>query len=180
MAHRPAQTSASNRQGQSPSNEVRKGIREIGSGRQGARGASIEGRIAVRFSVDVGRLRRVMRAFSLEAFGAEALELDRADTCATVDRRLCAQCGTQAFSEAEERPTAIFIRACTLEDLVGDVTGDYRPAPVALLTVQAPFLAIEMRHRLGRVALAFGGVFGYRLLDRGKISGAKADRVSGA
>jgi hypothetical protein len=31
-------------------------------------------------------------------------------------RRFCTRCGTQVFSEAEERPTATFIRAGTLDD----------------------------------------------------------------
>ncbi len=31
-------------------------------------------------------------------------------------RRFCTQCGTQVFSEAEERPTLTFIRPGTLDD----------------------------------------------------------------
>jgi hypothetical protein len=40
----------------------------------------------------------------------------QADSGATMHRRFCAQCGTQVFSEAEERPTVTFIRAGTLDD----------------------------------------------------------------
>ncbi len=31
-------------------------------------------------------------------------------------RRFCARCGTDVFSEAEERPTVIFVRAGSLDD----------------------------------------------------------------
>ena len=40
----------------------------------------------------------------------------QADSGATMHRRFCSQCGTQVFSEAEERPTLTFIRAGTLDD----------------------------------------------------------------
>jgi hypothetical protein len=40
----------------------------------------------------------------------------QADSGATMHRRFCSQCGTQVFSESEELPTAIFIRAGTLDD----------------------------------------------------------------
>jgi hypothetical protein len=33
-----------------------------------------------------------------------------------------------------------------------------------------PPLAVEMRHRLGGVAIALGGAFGDRLFDCGKVS----------
>src|SRR6516164_10408767 len=38
----------------------------------------------------------------------------QADSGATMHRRFCARCGTDVFSEAEERPTAIFVRVGTL------------------------------------------------------------------
>jgi hypothetical protein len=40
----------------------------------------------------------------------------KADSGATMHRRFCARCGTDVFSEAEERPTAIFVRVGTLDD----------------------------------------------------------------
>jgi hypothetical protein len=40
----------------------------------------------------------------------------QADSGATMHRRFCARCGTAVFSEAEERPTLIFVRAGTLDD----------------------------------------------------------------
>jgi hypothetical protein len=40
----------------------------------------------------------------------------RADSGATMHRRFCARCGTDVFSEAEERPQFIFVRAGTLDD----------------------------------------------------------------
>ena len=40
----------------------------------------------------------------------------QADSGATMHRRFCSQCGTQVFSEAEERPAVTFIRAGTLDD----------------------------------------------------------------
>jgi hypothetical protein len=40
----------------------------------------------------------------------------KADSGATMHRRFCARCGTDVFSEAEERPTLIFVRAGSLDD----------------------------------------------------------------
>ena len=40
----------------------------------------------------------------------------QADSGATMHRRFCTRCGTPIFSEAEERPTLIFVRAGTLDD----------------------------------------------------------------
>lgn len=40
----------------------------------------------------------------------------KADSGATMHRRFCARCGAGVFSEAEERPTFIFVRAGTLDD----------------------------------------------------------------
>ena len=40
----------------------------------------------------------------------------QADSGSTMHRRFCARCGTDVFSEAEERPTVIFVRAGTLDD----------------------------------------------------------------
>ena len=40
----------------------------------------------------------------------------KADSGATMHRRFCARCGTEVFSEAEERPALIFVRAGTLDD----------------------------------------------------------------
>ena len=40
----------------------------------------------------------------------------QADSGATMHRRFCARCGTPVFSEAEERPAVIFVRAGTLDD----------------------------------------------------------------
>ena len=42
--------------------------------------------------------------------------VSRADSGSTMHRRFCARCGTDVFSEAEERPTVIFVRAGTLDD----------------------------------------------------------------
>jgi hypothetical protein len=39
-----------------------------------------------------------------------------ADSGATMHRRFCPRCGTDVFSEAEERPHLIFVRAGTLDD----------------------------------------------------------------
>ena len=40
----------------------------------------------------------------------------QADSGATMHRRFCAKCGAPVFSEAEERPEVIFVRAGTLDD----------------------------------------------------------------
>ena len=40
----------------------------------------------------------------------------QADSGVTMRRRFCSQCGTPVFSEAEQRPTMIFVRAGTLDD----------------------------------------------------------------
>jgi hypothetical protein len=40
----------------------------------------------------------------------------QADSGATMHRRFCARCGTDVFSEAEERPQFIFVRSGTLDD----------------------------------------------------------------
>ena len=40
----------------------------------------------------------------------------QADSGSTMHRRFCTRCGTQVFSEAEERPTVTFVRAGTLDD----------------------------------------------------------------
>ena len=40
----------------------------------------------------------------------------RADSGSIMHRRFCAQCGTPIFSEAEERPEVIFVRAGALDD----------------------------------------------------------------
>lgn len=39
-----------------------------------------------------------------------------ADSGATMHRRFCARCGTPIFSEAEQRPQFVFVRAGTLDD----------------------------------------------------------------
>jgi hypothetical protein len=40
----------------------------------------------------------------------------QADSGAAMHRRFCTRCGTPVFSEAEERPTVVFVRAGTLDD----------------------------------------------------------------
>jgi hypothetical protein len=40
----------------------------------------------------------------------------KADSGATMHRRFCSLCGTQVFSEAEERPDSIFVRAGALDN----------------------------------------------------------------
>jgi hypothetical protein len=40
----------------------------------------------------------------------------KADSGATMHRRFCARCGADIFSEAEERPTLVFVRAGALDD----------------------------------------------------------------
>ena len=40
----------------------------------------------------------------------------QADSGSTMHRRFCTRCGTQVFSEAEERATVTFVRAGTLDD----------------------------------------------------------------
>ncbi len=42
--------------------------------------------------------------------------VSKADSGATMHRRFCARCGTDIFSEAEERPSVIFVRAGSLDD----------------------------------------------------------------
>jgi len=42
--------------------------------------------------------------------------VSQADSGSTMHRRFCARCGTQIFSEAEERPELIFVRAGALDD----------------------------------------------------------------
>ena len=56
----------------------------------------------------------------------------RADSGATMHRRFCAQCGTPLFSEAEERPTFVFVRAGTLDD------PDLSPPSATIWTRSAP------------------------------------------
>jgi hypothetical protein len=40
----------------------------------------------------------------------------QADSGSTMHRRFCARCGTPVFSEAEQRPNHVFVRAGTLDD----------------------------------------------------------------
>jgi hypothetical protein len=40
----------------------------------------------------------------------------KADSGATMHRRFCTLCGTDVFSESEERPAVIFVRAGSLDD----------------------------------------------------------------
>ena len=42
--------------------------------------------------------------------------VSQADSGSTMHRRFCARCGTPIFSEAEERPELIFVRAGALDD----------------------------------------------------------------
>ena len=42
--------------------------------------------------------------------------VSKADSGATMHRRFCPGCGTQVFSEAEERPDFIFVRAGALDE----------------------------------------------------------------
>jgi hypothetical protein len=62
--------------------------------------------------------------------------VSRADSAATMHRRFCPRCGTPLFSEAEERPHLIFVRAGALDDR--EVA-----APVATIwTASAPSWAV--------------------------------------
>jgi hypothetical protein len=57
--------------------------------------------------------------FPTEGFAIEGETADyvsAADSGATMHRRFCPRCGTPLFSEAEQRPHLIFVRAGALED----------------------------------------------------------------
>jgi hypothetical protein len=48
--------------------------------------------------------------------GATADYVSTADSGSTMHRRFCPKCGTSLFSEAEQRPHLIFVRAGALDD----------------------------------------------------------------
>jgi hypothetical protein len=56
----------------------------------------------------------------------------QADSGATMHRRFCTRCGTPVFSEAEERPMVVFVRAGTLYD------PDLSPPTATIWTKSAP------------------------------------------
>jgi hypothetical protein len=58
----------------------------------------------------------LFRTEDLDVSGPLTDYVSQADSGATMHRRFCARCGTAVFSEAEERPTLIFVRAGTLDD----------------------------------------------------------------
>ncbi len=58
----------------------------------------------------------VFRREDVAVSGSLADYVCKADSGSTMHRRFCSQCGTQIFSEAEERPGVTFIRAGTLDD----------------------------------------------------------------
>jgi hypothetical protein len=63
-----------------------------------------------------GAVGALFRAEDVAVSGPLTDYVCQADSGSTMHRRFCTRCGTPVFSEAEERPNLIFVRAGTLDD----------------------------------------------------------------
>jgi hypothetical protein len=73
-------------------------------------------RVCQYLGAGTGAVSALFRADDVAVSGPLTDYVAKAESGATMHRRFCARCGTDMFSEAEERPKAIFVRAGTLDD----------------------------------------------------------------
>jgi hypothetical protein len=73
-------------------------------------------RVCQYLGAGTGAVSALFRTEDVDVSGPLTDYVRQADSGATMHRRFCARCGTDVFSEAEERPTLIFVRAGTLDD----------------------------------------------------------------
>jgi hypothetical protein len=73
-------------------------------------------RVCQYLGAGTGAVSALFRKADITVSGPLIDYVSRADSGATMHRRFCSRCGTQVFSEAEERPDSIFVRAGALDD----------------------------------------------------------------
>ena len=73
-------------------------------------------RVCQYLGAGTGAVSALFRKESVTVSGPLTDHVIRADSGSIMHRRFCSQCGTPVFSEAEQRPQAIFVRAGALDD----------------------------------------------------------------
>ena len=73
-------------------------------------------RVCQYLGAGTGAVGALFRKADVKVSGPLTDYVSKADSGVTMHRRFCARCGTPVFSEAEERPDSIFVRAGALDD----------------------------------------------------------------
>ncbi len=73
-------------------------------------------RVCQYLGAGTGAVSAVFRKQAVTVSGPLSDHVIRADSGSIMHRRFCSRCGTPVFSEAEQRPEVIFVRAGTLDD----------------------------------------------------------------
>jgi hypothetical protein len=73
-------------------------------------------RVCQYLGAGTGAVGALFRTQDVDVSGPLTDYVCQADSGSIMHRRFCAQCGTPVFSEAEQRPQFIFVRAGTLDD----------------------------------------------------------------
>ena len=73
-------------------------------------------RVCQYLGAGTGAVSAIFRKENVTVSGPLIDHVIQADSGSTMHRRFCAKCGTPVFSEAEQRPHQIFVRAGTLDD----------------------------------------------------------------